>query len=183
MGTGFRAEEIRTLTPERFALRGDEPTVTVLACYAKNGKEAAQPITPELAGDLSGFVQGKPAGERVFAVPAKTAHMLHRDLKAAGTDPVDPDGAIVDFHALRDSYITHLIQSGANPKVVQVLARHSTITLTLDLNTHVGKPDLRSALNKVGSAALMQQSPRVRLRLDVHPCARTARRVIAGGLT
>ena len=31
-GTGFRREELRTLTPERFNLDSDPPTVRVLAC-------------------------------------------------------------------------------------------------------------------------------------------------------
>jgi integrase len=32
LGTGFRAEELRTLTPDRFELDSDRPTVTALAC-------------------------------------------------------------------------------------------------------------------------------------------------------
>jgi integrase len=40
LGSGFRSEELRTLTPEWFHLDSEPPTVTVLACYAKNGHEA-----------------------------------------------------------------------------------------------------------------------------------------------
>lgn len=148
MGTGFRAEELRTLTPERFALDGDEPTITVLACYAKNGREAVQPITPELADSLRPLVEGKPRGKPVLAVPEKTARMLKADLARAEIDYRDEDGRIVDFHALRGTYITHLIESDAKPKVVQALARHSTIVLTLERYTHLGRDDLRAALAK-----------------------------------
>ena len=52
LGTGFRADELATLTPERFALDADPPTVTVMACYAKNGTEAVQPIAAGLADQL-----------------------------------------------------------------------------------------------------------------------------------
>ena len=148
MGTGFRAKEIRTLTPERFALGGDEPSITVLACYSKNGREAIQPITRELAAAFRPFLEGKPAGEPVLDVPARTAQLLRVDLKAAGIAAVDATGRIVDFHALRHAYITHLSMSGVNPKVVQALARHSTITLTLDRYTHAEAPDLRAALDR-----------------------------------
>lgn len=59
--------------------------------------------------------------------------------KPAAGVPYETAAGDLDFHALRQSYITHgsLIRSGANPKVVQMLARHSTITLTLDRYTHV----------------------------------------------
>ena len=50
METGFRANELRTLTPERFDLDEDRPAITVLACYAKNDKEAEQPIRPRGGG-------------------------------------------------------------------------------------------------------------------------------------
>ncbi len=42
MATGFRAEEIRTLTRESFSLDGDEPTITVRACYSKRGKRSGR---------------------------------------------------------------------------------------------------------------------------------------------
>jgi integrase len=153
MGTGFRADELRTLTPERFALDGPEPSITVLACYAKNGREAAQPITRELAAGLRPYIASCEPGRPVIPVPEKTAKMLRVDLAAAGIPCGTRGGArrgVVDFHALRHSYITHLIRRGVNPKVVQALARHSTITLTLDRYTHLDGGDIRGALEGGG---------------------------------
>ena len=47
----------------------------------------------------------------------------------------------LDFHCtphqLRHTYITELIMSGANIKTVQYLAGHSTVTLTLQIYTHL----------------------------------------------
>lgn len=146
LGTGFRAEEIRTLTPEMFQLDGDNPSVIVLAGFAKNGKQCIQPITRELAEGLRPFVAGKPAGKPVLPMPSWGAKMLRRDLESAGIPYRDDKGGVLDFHALRHSYITHLIMSGANPKIVQVLARHSTIVLTIDRYSHVDDEDLRKAL-------------------------------------
>lgn len=150
MGTGFRANELRSLTPESFALEGDRPTVTVEAAYSKNGKRAIQPITRELADALRPFVAGKPAGAPVLTVPEKTAQMLRRDLEAAGI-PYTTEAGTVDFHALRGSYVTHLIQSGADIKTVQMLARHSTPSLTLSRYAHTDEERQRKALKNMGN--------------------------------
>lgn len=148
MGTGFRANELRSLTPESFKLAGNEPTVTIDAKWSKNGKEAIQPITPELAVDLKRYVDTASPGKPVLVVPDRTAQMLRADLERSGIPYVDASKRVVDFHALRGTYITHLIQNGANPKVVQVLARHSSITLTMDIYCQAEDKDLRGAINK-----------------------------------
>lgn len=152
MATGFRAEEVRTLTPDRFRLDGDAPTITVLACYSKRGKRSGrddvQPIRRQVAEILRPWLATREPGKPVLSVPERTAAMLQKDLTAAGIADKDAKGRVLDFHALRHSYITHLVASGTNPKIVQKLARHSTITLTLDRYTHVEDDDVRRALEK-----------------------------------
>ena len=44
----------------------------------------------------------------------------------------DDDGRQADFHALRHTFLSRLGRSGASAKVIQRLARHSTVGLTLD---------------------------------------------------
>jgi hypothetical protein len=46
-----------------------------------------------------------------------------------------------------------LARAGVHPKAAQALARHSTITLTLDRYTHVDLPDLSSALDRLPALA------------------------------
>jgi len=53
---------------------------------------------------------------------------------------------VADFHALRHTFITNLANSGTYPKIAQLLARHSTITLTMDRYTHSLWEDLGEAL-------------------------------------
>lgn len=156
MGTGFRADELRSLTSESFHL-GDQPTVTCAAAYTKNGKLAVQPITRALADVLAPYLKGKPQGLPALIVPVQTAEILKRDLGRAGIPYKDSAGRVVDFHALRHSYITHLVMSGMNPKIVQKLARHSTITLTLDRYTHVEDEDIRKAIEKLASTPAPQE--------------------------
>jgi hypothetical protein len=51
---------------------------------------------------------------------------------------------VVDFHALRHTFITNLARAGVHPRNAQALARHSTIDLTMNAYTHVDMADLAS---------------------------------------
>jgi len=53
---------------------------------------------------------------------------------------------LADFHSLRHTFISMLAVSGVNPKVAQQLARHSTITLTMDRYTHLPSEQLTRAV-------------------------------------
>ena len=66
LGTGFRAKELGTLTPERFNLDSDTPTVVGKSAYTKNGKEAVQPLAQSLADRLRPWLATKPPGRPVF---------------------------------------------------------------------------------------------------------------------
>ena len=154
MATGFRANELRWLKPENLRLENSPPTITVLAGYSKRGKRSGrddvQPIRKADAEILKPWLATREPGKPVLDVPEKTARLLRRDLVVAGIPHLDRLAA-VDFHALRHAYITHLAnQPGMNPKIVQKLARHSTITLTLDRYTHTEDADVIDALEGKG---------------------------------
>lgn len=147
MGTGLRASECLSLTPEGFdpARR----TLTVPARYTKNGEEAVQPVARALAGELAAWLAGRPPGVPAFAgASRRTAEMLAADLAAAGVEASGPAG-VVDFHALRATYITNLVASGASVKVCQSLARHSTPSLTIGLYAKVAAHDLDAAVESL----------------------------------
>jgi integrase/recombinase XerD len=152
--TGFRANELRSLTPEDFRLEGDHPTITCRANNSKRGKKSGkddtQPIRLSDAAIFKTFLVGKPPGRPVLFVPIRTAEMVRSDLRAAGIPYRDAEGRVLDFHALRVSYITDLIRSGANLKEAQTLARHSDVKLTLDTYTKLDDGEIRKALERVG---------------------------------
>jgi integrase len=87
-GTGFRASELASLTPESFDLAATPPTATVAAGYTKNKKTVVQPLPSDLAQVLRGYLAGKPAGQPVWpgswARGRQAATMLRIDLAAAG---------------------------------------------------------------------------------------------------
>jgi integrase len=145
-GTGFRANELRTLTPECFRLDGEDPSVVVRAAYAKNGREAVQPIRRELADRLRPWLATREPGVPVLAVPVRTAEMLADDLRRAGIPYRDAELRVADFHSLRAAYITGLVRSGVDPATAQRLARHSDVRLTLSTYTTTGRADMRKAL-------------------------------------
>lgn len=55
------------------------------------------------------------------------------------------------------AFISNLARAGVMPKVAQTLARHSTITLTMDRYTHVGLHDISSGIASL--AALPGRTP------------------------
>jgi len=79
-------------------------------------------------------------------LPDEMAKVMAEDLKAADIPVRDEAGRVIDFHALRHTFITRLARSGVTPKVAQALARHSTITLTLDRYAHMALADTSKAL-------------------------------------
>lgn len=62
---------------------------------------------------------------------------------------VDTGGRVVDFHALRATYITLLVRGGASVRVAQELARHSDPKLTMNIYTKLGIHDLTGALSSL----------------------------------
>jgi integrase len=172
--TGLRSGELASLTPESFALDADPPVVVVEAAYSKHRRRDEVPLHPGLVGELRGWLAGKPAGERLWpgkwAQHTEAVDMIRRDLAVAraawigeartaderadreGSDFLlyrDSQGRVADFHALRHTFITDLVRAGVAPKDAKELARHSTITLTMDRYAHVGIRDTAAAVAKL----------------------------------
>lgn len=55
---------------------------------------------------------------------------------------------------MRHQFISNLVRGGAHPKEAQTLARHSTITLTMDHYTHLQVGDLTAALERLPPTAV-----------------------------
>lgn len=140
--TGLRAGEIRSLTRASLHRLAIKPTVTVEAAYSKHRREDTLPLRQSLAERLAEFTRHlAPAAHLFPGMPRREylTQMLRDDLAAAGIPYKDEHGRFADFHALRHTFITNLAEGGIHPKVAQELARHSTITLTMDRYTKVRK--------------------------------------------
>jgi integrase len=149
--TGLRASELASLTVDGFDL--EAKTVSVAAAYSKHRRNDVLPLHPCLAERLRPWLATKTGvawrGSWHRHHCCDTARMLKRDLKRAGIPYADGQGRVVDFHALRHTFITQLARSGVHPAKAKELARHSTITLTMDVYSHVDANELRDALDSV----------------------------------
>jgi integrase len=148
VGTGFRADELRSLTTQSFRLDQSPPTIVCEAAYTKNGQRAEQPVADSLASLLRPFLAMLTPDRPVFGLPEKTAEMLQVDLASAGI-AYEADEGFVDFHALRTTYVSHLMASGASVKTCQILARHSTPTLTIGISAKASLRDIKGAVESL----------------------------------
>jgi integrase len=156
--TGLRANELRSLTRSSFHLDPDSPTVTVAAGYSKRRRQDTLPLRKALTAELRAHLTSKLPAAPAFNVPCKEtlSNVYKSDIRAAGIAYRDEEGRVADFHSLRHTFITNLARSGVHPKAAQALARHSTITLTMDRYSHTligeqadalkGLPDLTGAV-------------------------------------
>ncbi len=169
-GTGFRASELRSLTPLSFRLQDDPPCVDLHAGSSKRRSEDVQPIRRDLAESLSPWMRNRKADKPLWPGRwnERAAMMLRRNLRLARARWIkaSPDhserrirsesdflaienakGHVVDFHALRGTFVTALIRGGATVKEAQELARHSDPKLTMNIYTKLGAHDLSDALD------------------------------------
>lgn len=156
--TGLRSSELLAVRPAH--LHSDH--ILLPGRFTKNGQDAQQWITSSLATRL--------AGRLPFSVPdyQRLAKLLRRDLRHAlqlhlndGPSPhrdsflrpTDARGHTLDFHSLRHTCGAWLAMRGVQPKVIQSVMRHSSITLTLDTYGHLFPGAERDAIQHF--AALM----------------------------
>ena len=166
--TGLRASELASLTVASFDFNAG--TLTVDAAYSKRRREDVMPLHAELSVALREWLETRQEREDAPAIVPMTAKpsdaklwpgswnqraakMIRADLQAAGI-PCETNDGVADFHALRHSFITALATSGVHPKDAQTLARHSTITLTMDRYSHVSLRDSASALARLTMPSL-----------------------------
>ncbi len=147
--SGLRLNELRTLRVSSFDVadlaRG---TVTVEAAHAKNRRKDTLPLREGTALALREYLRGRGALERPFPLPKYAAEMLREDLTAAKI-PHEDESGVLDFHALRHCFCSNLARAGVHPTVAQRLARHSSVTLTLDRYSHVHPEDMGRALERL----------------------------------
>src|SRR5215813_9202271 len=126
--TGFRRQELTSLRPEDIDFaRG---TVSVAACYSKNGESRTLPLGPQLRAVLEEAVGSRGDAPTVFITDK--GHPWKRSLSDAfrraairvGLEPLGP-------HVLRHTFASRLVMAGVDLRTVQELMGHKTIAMTL----------------------------------------------------
>lgn len=135
--TGFRAKELASLTPASFDIDGETAAVTVKATISERRERDVQPIRADVTTALREWLASKPADQPLWPGRwyRRAAEMLRADLTEAEIE-YSVNGRVSDFHSLRSMYVTELVRSGSHPKIVQSLARNSTIEVTMQHYTN-----------------------------------------------
>jgi hypothetical protein len=129
------------------------PFYALPANIVKNRKVQPLPLHPELVAELQKL---KTAGklkpeDLLFPDGVPTMKEIRKDFEAAGIAFKDELGHIVDFHALRTTYVTRLQRAGVSPREAMELARHSDIRLTMKTYTDVTQLPLAATVRALPS--------------------------------
>jgi integrase len=93
-GTGFRANELRSLAIASLRRDDDPPCIVPRAASAKSRQPTMQPIRRDLADALAAFVKGRAREEPLFPrMTRRTAEMLLGDFRRAGDSRCDGDSS------------------------------------------------------------------------------------------
>ena len=144
--TGLRRGELQSLTPSSFSLEGNPPVVSLPGRDTKNSDDAIQPLPSHVVPSLRSWLAGKPVDTPVWAIPVNSSLMIKADLKAAGIAP-----EAFDFHCLRHSYVSAIVQCGGSVKDSMELARHHDADLTFNRYAHTRLADLSQVVNRLPS--------------------------------
>ena len=151
--TGYRRNEIGSVSRRSFNFETSPATLTVEASYSKRKRRDVIPLRQDFAQLIQDWLKNQDVcdDEPLFRVTGKrTAEMIRKDLERVGIPYEDEDGRVVDFHALRKTFITNLSRAGVSPKLAQTLARHSDINLTM--NTYTSLKILALPLDALASS-------------------------------
>jgi integrase/recombinase XerD len=143
-GSGLRASELVSLPLA--AVPRDAPLLTIIG---KGGQQRMVPVSGRARQALSRWLAARPVDGK-FLFPSRGKHLtrvrlfqLLKDLAVrAGLDP-----AKLSPHVLRHAFATHLLEGGADLRILQTLLGHADIATT-QLYTHVDAARLVALVNE-----------------------------------
>lgn len=143
-GSGLRASELVSLPVS--AVPRDAPFLTITG---KGGQQRMVPVSRRAQAALGRWLAVRADGS-AHLFPSRTGHLsrvrlfqLVKELAArAGLDP-----AKVSPHVLRHAFATHLLEGGADLRVLQTLLGHADIATT-QIYTHVDSARLVALVNE-----------------------------------
>nr|WP_269748145.1 tyrosine recombinase [Alteripontixanthobacter muriae] len=143
-GSGLRATELVSLPLS--AVPRDAPFLTVTG---KGGQARMVPVSGRAAEVLARWVQLRKSGSD-FLFPSGKSHLtrvrLFQLLKELATR-ADIPAAKISPHVLRHAFATHLLEGGADLRVLQTLLGHADIATT-QIYTHVDSARLVGLVNE-----------------------------------
>ena len=161
-GSGLRATELVSLPLS--AVPRDAPFLTVTG---KGGNVRMVPISGRAKTALARWIAVRPDTPR-YLFPSRTSHLsrirLYQLLKALAVRADLPPEKLSP-HVLRHAFATHLLEGGADLRVLQTLLGHADIATT-QIYTHVDNARLVALVNErhpLAKAHLQQPSALARV--------------------
>ena len=143
-GSGLRATELVSLPLA--SVPRDAPLLTITG---KGGVARMVPVSSRAKDALSRWLEVRPAGTK-FLFPSRNKHIsrirlyqLLKDLALRAGLPQEK----VSPHVLRHAFATHLLEGGADLRVLQTLLGHADIATT-QIYTHVDSARLVTLVNE-----------------------------------
>lgn len=144
-GSGLRATELVALPVS--AVPRDAPFLTITG---KGGQQRMVPVSGRAQTAMARWMAVRPADRSLYLFPSRKGHIsrirlfqLVKELAArAGLDP-----AKVSPHVMRHAFATHLLEGGADLRVLQTLLGHADIATT-QIYTHVDSARLVALVNE-----------------------------------
>ena len=142
-GSGLRATELVSLPVA--AVPRDAPFLTVMG---KGGQARMVPVSDRASEALQSWLELRPNDSK-FLFPSHKTHLtrvrLFQLVKALAAR-ADLDPARISPHVLRHAFATHLLEGGADLRVLQTLLGHADIATT-QIYTHVDAARLVELVN------------------------------------
>jgi integrase len=125
-------------------------TVRVLASLSKNRRTEVLPLSGVLVAELLSLRRADWVPfQLVFKGMVPEVETMKRDLSNAGIAFEDATGRRMDLHALRKTFGTALVLTGAQPRVVMQAMRHSDLKLTMKVYTDAGQLPVGDSMAKL----------------------------------
>jgi site-specific recombinase XerD len=128
---------------EAVKVRTEDVRDGFLYVVGKGNKFAKIPISSRMREELERYGRNL---ERYGMTSQEAAYMLK---KAARKALGDSFSGSANPHRLRHSFASNALRAGVNPKTLQKLLRHSCITTTLNIYTHLIDEDLTDEIEKM----------------------------------
>lgn len=172
--TGYRKEEFRQLRVSSLQEVAGRHRLVLEPQYTKNGRAAQQALSKNVGDRLQQLLVGMAPDAQLLPMPSSSnvVLMLRADLAAARERWIkrakgqqrksressdfltyeDHQGRKLDVHALRHTCGAWLAEAGIQPKVIQQVMRHASITTTFDLYGHLMPGMMEDAIDQLGDA-------------------------------
>ena len=164
--TGLRKGELASLTVGSLDLDSTPAYATIAAADEKAGRGADVPLREDLAAELRQWMHERlearrsharvstgplpanlPPADKVFDVPEGLVRIFDHDRQAAGISKRDDRDRVVDVHALRHTFGSHLSRAGVAPRTAQAAMRHGSLELTMQHYTDPRLLDVAGSLD------------------------------------